>query len=170
MDTAADPEGQQYSAVEQTTAGKICSFCGHGAAEDRPLAGGYGALICRACLVGALAMLDGTDPADVQPGGVPAYWEDGTNAGVLDGLRIMRASARQADEFLFTWVAIARAHGYSWAAVGDVFGTTRQAAWERFARRLPDVTELLAEGSGPADAPAAGSGGADDDRATDEVR
>ncbi|MCL8025450.1 ClpX C4-type zinc finger protein [Nocardioides bruguierae] len=147
MNSAPENDGETYAAVEQTTTGKICSFCGRGATADRPLAGGYGAMICRACIDGARDMLD--DQASPPAGGeLRSYWEDGTDGDVLAGLRIMKASARQADEFLFTWVAIARAHGNSWAAIGDVFGTTRQAAWERFARRLPDVTDLLAgEGS-----------------------
>jgi hypothetical protein len=34
-------------------------------------------------------------------------------------------------------VALARDQEYSWAEIGDLLGTTRAAAWQRFARQAP---------------------------------
>lgn len=43
------------------------------------------------------------------------------------------ADLRQiADELLDGSVASARSHGATWQQLGDILGTTRQAAWQRY--------------------------------------
>ena len=46
------------------------------------------------------------------------------------------AQVEAAQKSLTEAVAAARSAGWSWAQVGEVLGTSRQAVWERFHRRL----------------------------------
>ena len=53
-------------------------------------------------------------------------------AAIADALAQVEAAQKSLTEA----VAAARSTGWSWAQVGEVLGTSRQAAWERFHRRL----------------------------------
>ena len=51
----------------------------------------------------------------------------------LDGVREARVVERALDKLLRDQVRRARDAGCSWAEVGEALGTSKQAAWERFA-------------------------------------
>jgi hypothetical protein len=50
----------------------------------------------------------------------------------LQGVKEVRGIERALGKALREQVRRARAAGCSWADIGEVLGTTRQAAWERF--------------------------------------
>ena len=101
-----------------------------------------------------------TRTAAVNPGlTFPArqgYVDDEGNGGSspLDGVSRAREHARRAEEALRRAVEQARDSGHTWQEIGDVLGTSRQAAFQRFGRPVeqpvaPDAVEravaLLAE-------------------------
>lgn len=58
----------------------------------------------------------------------------------LDALQAAEAYYSAAWQSLVDAVAAAKAAGATWADIGEVFGITKQSAWERFAARLPETT------------------------------
>jgi hypothetical protein len=54
----------------------------------------------------------------------------------LDGIRQARGVERALDKVLHDQVRRARSAGCSWTEVGEALGTSKQAAWERFAVEL----------------------------------
>ena len=52
--------------------------------------------------------------------------------GPLDGVRVASADVERAQQGLRDAVRAARAEGCTWAELGEVLGTTRQAAFKRF--------------------------------------
>lgn len=110
-----------------------CSFCGEQGSPDRRLLGGLGAMICVPCVdrLHAVANADDAPRESDQP-----PWEAMSNTELLRQLpRILRTSD-QVDRFATEWVALIRERGQSWTAVGQALGVTRQAAWERFSKRI----------------------------------
>ena len=65
-------------------------------------------------------------------------WETMSDAEVLATLPRILASAEQNASFAQEWVDLLRGRGVSWAEIGRVLGVSRQAAWERFARKSGD--------------------------------
>lgn len=63
-----------------------------------------------------------------------------TRAGALDRVAAARAVREHADRLLAAAVAQARAAGCTWQVIGDVLGTTRQAAFQRFGRPIDPRT------------------------------
>ncbi|MCL8025451.1 hypothetical protein [Nocardioides bruguierae] len=104
-----------------------CSFCLE-PTQGAPVYPGFAASICADCAAEAARSLAAGEVTD--------RWA-GTD--LLTGLARCLSSTRQAEQMLVTWVGRARDGGLSWARIGGVVGTTRQAAWERFAKRLPDA-------------------------------
>ena len=62
-------------------------------------------------------------------------WERMSDAEVLATLPQILASAEQNVFFAQEWVEMMRERGITWAEIGRVLGVTRQAAWERFAKK-----------------------------------
>ncbi|TIC82570.1 ClpX C4-type zinc finger protein [Nocardioides sp. GY 10127] len=122
--------------------GKVCSFCGRTASADDRVVGGFGVLCCAECVETAHLLVTSGEVPDL----VDVAWKDRSEAEILEALPRIVAASRQVERFLFTWVAVARESGISWAHIGRTLGVTRQAAWERFAKRLPDLP-AGAEGS-----------------------
>lgn len=60
--------------------------------------------------------------------------DPGGGSAPLDRVAAARDLARTADEALRAAVDTARADGHTWQEVGDVLGTSRQAAFQRFGR------------------------------------
>lgn len=58
------------------------------------------------------------------------------SAPPLDRVEAARTGLAAAEVELVESIRAARAAGASWAAIGLVFGISRQAAWERFAARV----------------------------------
>ena len=65
-------------------------------------------------------------------------WEQMDDAEVLATLPQILASAEQNTAFAHEWVDLLRGRNISWAEIGRALGVSRQAAWERFSRRLGD--------------------------------
>lgn len=110
---------------------KMCSFCGEQGGPDRELAGGLGAMICVPCLDHFHERAH--DPERRK--GEPPPWESMPDPELLATLPQIMRSASQVDDFATDWIVLLRERGISWAAIGQVLGVSRQAAWERFSKR-----------------------------------
>ena len=121
-----------------TRDGKICSFCGTpgGPGTDVLLIGGLGAQVCAACIDDFHATIHDEELLASMRGTSP--WETMSDAEVLATLPRILASAEQNASFAQEWVDLLRGRGVSWAEIGRVLGVSRQAAWERFARKSGD--------------------------------
>lgn len=117
-----------------TRAGRICSFCGTpgGPGTDLRLVGGLGAQVCARC-VDDFHVLVHDEDAWSRAREMP--WDRMSDAEVLATLPQILASAEQNTEFAREWVDLLRSRNVSWAEIGRALGVSRQAAWERFARR-----------------------------------
>jgi ATP-dependent Clp protease ATP-binding subunit ClpX len=120
-----------------TRVGMICSFCGDagGPGTDLPLIGGLGAQICSGCVDDFHAVIHDEHraaAAKVMP------WESMSDAELLATLPRILASAEQNVAFAQEWVGLLRTRNVSWAEIGRVLGVSRQAAWERFAKKTSD--------------------------------
>ena len=95
-------------------------------------------MICVACVedIHALVHPPATPPLDEQP-----PWERMSDAEMLATLPTIMRNADQVSDFAADWVGLIRDRGISWAAIGQSLGVSRQAAWERFAKRITAPTE-----------------------------
>jgi hypothetical protein len=112
---------------------KTCSFCGVRGTKGVKFAGGLGAMICVPCVEyyhDVFSSKAKTDAVNRPP------WEQMTDSEVLSKLPLIARNAEQVNEFLTEWVELARSRKSSWAEIGKAMGTSRQAAWERFAQRV----------------------------------
>lgn len=57
-----------------------------------------------------------------------------------EAIQTAAAERREAERRLVAAVAQARAEKYSWQDIGTILGVSRQAAWERFHKRVADVS------------------------------
>ena len=115
--------------VDSTVVSKICSFCGQVGSMENRLAGGLGAMICFECLSYYHQSSQG---AEVESrSGAPG--DEMSDVEMLEKLPLILRSASQNSAFANDWVALLRERKISWAAIGQVLGVSRQAAWERFA-------------------------------------
>jgi hypothetical protein len=108
---------------------RACSFCGAatGCADNIGLAGPDGAEICGACVLHFHAIFGAAPRLPSEPM---------TDAELLCSLPLIAASAAQVSDLLVQCVWQARSRSLSWTAIGTALGVSRQAAWERFARRV----------------------------------
>ncbi|WP_374454149.1 ClpX C4-type zinc finger protein [Nocardioides sp.] len=115
--------------------GRICSFCATpgGPGTDVPLVGGLGAQICRSCVDTFHGILHDEERMAAARGVMP--WDRMSDAEVLAALPQILASAEQNISFAQEWVEMLHDRGITWAEIGRVLGVTRQAAWERFAKK-----------------------------------
>jgi hypothetical protein len=112
---------------------KTCSFCGVRGAPGVKFAGGLGAMMCVPCVEhfhDVFSTEAKTEAVSRPP------WEAMSDEEVLGTLPLIARNAEQVNEFLTEWVELARSRKLSWAEIGRVMGTSRQAAWERFAQRV----------------------------------
>ena len=119
-----------------TREGKICSFCGARGGSDVQLIGGLGAQVCAGCVDDFHAILHDPVKRAEAKGAFP--WERMTDAELLANLSMIMASAEQNTAFAHEWVDLLRERHISWAEIGRTLGVSRQAAWERFARKGGD--------------------------------
>ena len=115
--------------------GRICSFCGvpGGPGTDVPLVGGLGAQICVGCIDEFHALAHDQERVAAARRTMP--WDTMTDAEVLATLPLILASAEQNHSFAQEWVDLLRERKVSWAEIGRALGVSRQAAWERFAKK-----------------------------------
>ncbi len=123
-------------AVSVTREGKICSFCAARGGPDLHLIGGLGAQVCAGCIDDFHAILH--DPAKMATAKGAFPWETMTDAELLANLTLILASAEQNTAFAHEWVDLLRERNISWAEIGRALGVSRQAVWERFARKGSD--------------------------------
>ena len=112
---------------------KTCSFCGVRGEKGAKFAGGLGAMMCVACVEhfhDVFSTEAKTEAVSRPP------WESMSDSEVLSTLPLIARNAEQVNEFLTEWVELARSRKSSWAEIGKAMGTSRQAAWERFAQRV----------------------------------
>ena len=121
-----------------TREGRICSFCGEpgGPGTDLALIGGLGAQVCARCIDDFHATLHDDELMAAARGTLP--WESMTDAEMLATLPMILGSAEQNTAFAHEWVDLLRTRRVSWAEIGRALGVSRQAAWERFARKTGD--------------------------------
>jgi ATP-dependent protease Clp ATPase subunit len=119
--------------VDNNIERKSCSFCGTRGKKGMRFAGGFGAMICEECVDHYHQLLH--SPQQAREAMAPP-WDKMSDAEVLSSLPLISRTADQVEEFLIEWVQLARSRKLSWAAIGNVLGTTRQSAWERFAPRM----------------------------------
>lgn len=122
-----------------TRDGKICSFCGEPGSSDLQLIGGLGAQVCVTCIEDFHALIHDEEKTAAAKGTFP--WERMSDAEVLATLPQIMASAEQNTAFAHEWVDLLRERNISWAEIGRTLGVSRQAAWERFARKGGDKSE-----------------------------
>lgn len=112
---------------------KTCSFCGVRGTKGAKFAGGLGAMMCVPCVEhfhDVFSTEAKTEAVSRPP------WESMSDSDVLSTLPLIARNAEQVSEFLTEWVELARSRKSSWAEIGKAMGTSRQAAWERFAQRV----------------------------------
>ncbi|MCW2737126.1 MAG: hypothetical protein JWN97_1770 [Nocardioides sp.] len=131
-------DGEGGGGMAITREGRICSFCGTagGPGTEVPLIGGLGAQICQGCVDDFHALVHDEARAAEARGSMP--WDRMSDAEVLAVLPQIMASADQNVAFAHEWVDLLRARRVSWAEIGRVLGVSRQAAWERFAKKSGD--------------------------------
>jgi len=112
---------------------RICSFCGTPGSPRRRLIGGLGATICVGCVEDFHGL---THPPARPAGDRRPPWEDMSEADLLASLPLILRTADQVDSFAAEWVRLIRDRGVSWTAIGEALGVSRQAAWERFSKRI----------------------------------
>ena len=122
-----------------TREGKICSFCGEPGSADLQLIGGLGAQVCVPCVDDFHDLAHDQEKRAAAKGTMP--WERMSDAEVLATLPQIMASAEQNVAFAHEWVDLLRERNISWAEIGRTLGVSRQAAWERFARKGGDKSE-----------------------------
>lgn len=120
--------------------GRTCSFCGTsgGPGTDVALVGGLGAQVCVSCIDEFHALVHDDERAAAVRSTMP--WERMSDPELLATLPRILASAEQNFAFAQEWVDMLRERRISWAEIGRVLGVSRQAAWERFARKVGDKT------------------------------
>lgn len=119
--------------------GKTCSFCGEPGSRSLQLVGGLGAQICATCVDDFHAILHDPAATAARKGKFP--WDTMSDAELLATLPQIMASAEQNNAFAHEWVDLLRGRNISWAEIGRALGVSRQAAWERFARKGGDKSE-----------------------------
>jgi hypothetical protein len=119
--------------------GKTCSFCGEPGSQDLQLVGGLGAQICVTCVDDFHEIIH--DPAKTAAIKGRFPWESMSDAELLATLPQIMVSAEQNNHFAHEWVDLLRERSISWAEIGRTLGVSRQAAWERFARKGGDKSE-----------------------------
>lgn len=104
-----------------------CSFCYRSQHEVTALVAGPGVYICDACTDMSGAAIKGES--------LPSFptLADMDEDALLARLGPAAFAMTVAEKSLRDQVAALRAKGTAWARIGEALGTSRQAAWERFA-------------------------------------
>lgn len=102
-----------------------CSFCGKSERDVGKLIAGSKAHICDACIGVCNGILE-TTPKTF------AGWDAMTDEQLLAALKPAAATVDATRALLQVQVETLRARGFSWQAIGNALGVSRQAAWERF--------------------------------------
>jgi hypothetical protein len=112
-----------------------CSFCSKSQKAVKKLVAGPGVYICDECIALCNTILA---EQDIEPkeSTVPVHTrglEEMSTDDLITNLSGAAAVTQSIDRHLKDTVNILRARGFTWAKIGETFGISRQAAWERFA-------------------------------------
>ena len=107
-----------------------CSFCFKSNTDVKTLVAGPGVYICDVCV----ALCQQVIKAKSEAGTVAPspFASMGSVEEVLKDLPQVAEAGAQVETYLASGVRRARELGASWARIAEVFGMTRQSAWERF--------------------------------------
>ena len=116
--------------------GKIlmyCSFCGKSQDEIAKLIAGPSVYICDECVGLCNEILDEEDTKPAKAELPTASLSERTTESLQDALSGAANIAQHLDARLKATVLELKDRGKTWADIGGLLGTTRQAAWERVA-------------------------------------
>jgi ATP-dependent Clp protease ATP-binding subunit ClpX len=110
-----------------------CSFCGKSQKAVARLVAGPNVYICDECVALCNSILEehpvGNDTKTLQARGLEEMPTDDLVRTLTDAGRVTQGL----DAHLKSTVSVLRERGHTWAQIGEAFGISRQAAWERFA-------------------------------------
>lgn len=129
--------GEGTHEVDDDAQERFCSFCGEQGSPRPRLAGGLGAMICVPCVDSVHAAVH---PVATPPDRATPPWESLSQDEMLATLPVIMRNADQVTAFATDWVGLLRERGASWSAIGRALGVTRQAAWDRFSKRIATGT------------------------------
>ena len=109
-----------------------CSFCGKSQKVVKRLIAGPSVYICDECVALCNGILESHPPKSNEPERLQELEKRGTEE-LLSFLRPVAKVTKDIDRHLKATVDILRDRGLSWMKIGEALGTSRQAAWERFA-------------------------------------
>jgi ATP-dependent Clp protease ATP-binding subunit ClpX len=112
-----------------------CSFCSRPQTEVKALVAGPGIFICNKCIRTCSKVVEKASKDD-ETGVAYVPWGKALLGFPTKSLCSSLASQEKALEHvrlqMQITVEILRSRSVSWAAIGEVLGVSRQAAWERF--------------------------------------
>jgi ATP-dependent protease Clp ATPase subunit len=113
-----------------------CSFCGKPQDEVKKLILGPGVAICDVCVNLCVPILaDQGSSGDPDVVRATRAMETSHLLGLTKSIEAVYEHVAERQEMI---VDVLREREVSWAAIGEVLGVTRQAAWHRFAK-APEV-------------------------------
>jgi hypothetical protein len=117
--------------TKTTTELLYCSFCGRSSKVVKRLIAGPSVYICDECVELCNGILESNPPKN-DPAQLTELQKLTTDE-LISYLSNVTKVTTSIDNHLKTTVDVLRERGLSWNAIGDALGTSRQAAWERFA-------------------------------------
>ena len=118
--------------MAKTTELMHCSFCGKSQKAVKRLIAGPSVYICDECVALCNGILESHPPRANEPERLQELEKLETDALVAFLGNVAKVTT-DIDAHLKATVDVLRERGLSWMKIGDVLGTSRQAAWERFA-------------------------------------
>jgi ATP-dependent Clp protease ATP-binding subunit ClpX len=109
-----------------------CSFCGKSSKAVERLIAGPSVYICDECVALCNGILESHPPKTNEPTRIKELEKLETGALVSYVTNVAKVTS-DIDSHLKATVHVLRERGLSWMKIGDALGTSRQAAWERFA-------------------------------------
>ena len=108
-----------------------CSFCGKSQKVVKRLIAGPSVYICDECVALCNGILESNPPKN-DPTRITELENLDTGALVSYLANVAKVTT-DIDSHLKATVDVLRERGLSWMKIGEALGTSRQAAWERFA-------------------------------------
>jgi ATP-dependent Clp protease ATP-binding subunit ClpX len=109
-----------------------CSFCGKSQKAVQRLIAGPSVYICDECVALCNGILESHPPKSNEPERLQELEKRGTDE-LVSFLGNVAKVTTDIDRHLKATIDVLRDRGLSWMKIGEALGTSRQAAWERFA-------------------------------------
>ena len=110
-----------------------CSFCTKSQDDVAKLVAGPGVYICDQCVDLCAKII-----AHEKSSGRVPEWAEMSDEEMLAKLPRIAGTVAQVEAGLDQWVGELRRRGVTWVRIGEKLSMTRQSAWERFKRSVPD--------------------------------